>query len=492
MDHRVPLPEVHPSQVITSADLARGLDALRRRHNLAYEAIERHSTTLRERDGTRWEFLGRSTVGEILTGKRRPSRVKLITLLTICGVTPDDQQPWLAAWQRSSSAGASPLTPMGLPFHAAALIADKTRGFVGRGQVFDAIDRFIDGNVNGYFVLDGDPGAGKSAALAEYAKRHGHLAHFNQRAAGITSYRQFLDGIFQQLATRFVLSRTSIPPDAHNDGAFLIQMLHEASVNLPAGQRLVVVLDALDEGDPVGGDAGTNVFFLPAALPDNVYFLLSRRRADLPLSVAAPLAHFSLDGNTTSAKRDVATYIRANVQNYGLEAWLSRRSMGVDDFVAALVERSEGNFMYLRYMLPDIGAGLYDNLRLEVLPKGLEGYYEDHWRRMGMSAHPLPRTRIRIVYVLAEVKQPVSRRLIARFASDSPSIVDELTVQEVLDEWRQFLHEQGGESARFSLYHASFRDFLHRKDVVRAAGVTISDINALIAGDLWTSIFGSD
>jgi hypothetical protein len=35
-----------------------------------------------------------------------------------------------------------------------------------------------------------------------------------------------------------------------------------------------------------------------------------------------------------------------------------------------------------------------------------------------------------------------------------------------------------------------FWDFLNRKDIVQAAGVTIQDINALIANYLWEGLFG--
>lgn len=41
--------------------------------------------------------------------------------------------------------------------------------------------------------------------------------------------------------------------------------------------------------------------------------------------------------------------------------------------------------MYLRHVLPEIKAGVYDGARLQELPQGLEAYYGDHWRRMGMS-----------------------------------------------------------------------------------------------------------
>jgi len=58
-------------------------------------------------------------------------------------------------------------------------------------------------------------------------------------------------------------------------------------------------------------------------------------------------------------------------------------------------------------------------------------------------------------------------------------------VQEVLDEWEQFLRkEQVNDETYYSIYHSSFRDFLYRKDIVQAAGVTLQGINALIADNL--------
>ncbi|MEQ8463409.1 hypothetical protein [Coleofasciculus sp. E1-EBD-02] len=136
--------------------------------------------------------------------------------------------------------------------------------------------------------------------------------------------------------------------------------------------------------------------------------------------------------------------------------------------------------MYLRYVLEDIESGAYQDLNLANLPQGLQQYYYQHWQRMGMTAKPLPRTKIKIVYVLAEARKPVSSLLISQFAGE-----DALTVQEVLDEWDQFLREERIEGqTRYSIYHASFQDFLHRQDIVQAAGITIRDINTLIADNL--------
>jgi len=107
-----------------------------------------------------------------------------------------------------------------------------------------------------------------------------------------------------------------------------------------------------------------------------------------------------------------------------------------------------------------------------------------------MTARPLPRLKIRIIYIMCEVRRPVSRQLLAQFATDGTQQVDQVDVQGILDEWRQFLHEtQSSDGAAYSLHHASFRDFLHRMDIVEAAGVTLKDINALIADSLWGALF---
>jgi hypothetical protein len=373
------------------------------------------------------------------------------------------------------------------------LVAERTRDFVGRDYVFQAFDRFLGSHRSGYFTIAGDPGLGKSSILAEYVRRTGCLVHFNVRALGITSAAQFLQDICAQIIADAQLSYPSLPVDATKDGAFFSRLLQEAARRLGPGERLVIAIDALDEADTISHPAGANILFLPNTLPDGVYFVMTRRHVDIPFVVQAPQEIFDLMAYPAQNRSDVELYLVRAVERPGLRAWVARQGLTGDAFVARLAALSESNFMYLRYVLPEIENGQYQNLSIEGLPSGLAGYYDDHWRRMGMTAKPLPRAKIRIVYILSEVRQPVSRRLISEFATDQTMQVDDLTVQEVLDEWRQFLHEQPGqEDIRYSVYHASFRDFLNRKDIVRAAGVTIKAINALIADNLWKDLFGSN
>ena len=43
----------------------------------------------------------------------------------------------------------------------------------------------------------------------------------------------------------------------------------------------------------------------------------------------------------------------------------------------------------------------------------------------------------------------------------------------------------------YRFYHESFRDFLHRRDIVQAAGVNLPDISAEIADVMTGGLFGN-
>ena len=99
------VPGVDPSRVSTPDELAACLNGLRRRRGLSYEAMEKAAAKLPSRSGgSRLESLPKSTVGEIVTGKRLPTKGKLLTFLTVCEIAPADRAQWLTAWERARTA----------------------------------------------------------------------------------------------------------------------------------------------------------------------------------------------------------------------------------------------------------------------------------------------------------------------------------------------------------------------------------------------------
>jgi hypothetical protein len=93
-------------------------------------------------------------------------------------------------------------------------IDELTKDFVGRDYVFNEIAKFTTNNAKGYFLIEGDPGVGKSAILAEYVSRSGCIAYFNIQSQGINSPRHFLAGVCSQIIQRFDLDYTDLSPEA--------------------------------------------------------------------------------------------------------------------------------------------------------------------------------------------------------------------------------------------------------------------------------------
>jgi hypothetical protein len=364
-----------------------------------------------------------------------------------------------------------------LPAEFERLIYEKTQLFCGRKFVFDAIEDFLQSNPNGYFTIIGDAGMGKSAISAKYVLDNPEtICFFNIRAEGTNRPELFLNKIRQQLITRFQL------PDIAD--ADLSTLLTKTKEKLSTWERLIIVVDALDEVDQ---EAAGNILYLPTILPDGVYFLLTRRPYNqnekrLNLSPSIPIQELDLREKIQESIQDVKEYIRQSLSDnkykQGLNQWIQKQNhISNDDFVNEIARKSENNFMYLRCILPAIADGFYDNKAFHELPVGLQGYYENHWQIMGMTAKPLPKNKIKIVYVMCALRSAASREVIAKYAKQS-----ELTVQEVLEAWAQFLQKhESSESPRYRFYHESFRDFLQRRDIVQAAGVNLPEISAEVA-----------
>ena len=375
-----------------------------------------------------------------------------------------------------------------LPQEFELLIREKTKSFCGRKYVFNSIEKFFVNNPNGYFTVVGDAGMGKTALAAQYIVEHPEvICFFNIRAEGMNHPHLFLKKIRNQLRQRY---------DLHiGDDADLSTILTMSSEKLIANERLVIVVDALDEVDQ---ESSGNLLLLPTILPKHVYFILTRRPYNqdekrLQVSPNIPTQELNLNEYSNENNQDVKEYILQFLNNEeyqnALRQWIERQNhISVHDFVNTIAAKSENNFMYLRCVVPAIADGFYDDKSLDALPIGLQGYYYNHWQIMGMMSKPLPEDKIKIIYVMSALRRAASRPLIAKYSQQK-----ELTVQGVLREWAQFLHKQEDtQLIRYRFYHESFIDFLHRQDIVQAAGVDLPNISAELAEIITGGLFRNE
>ena len=384
---------------------------------------------------------------------------------------------------------AAPSLPISLKSET--IIQDRIQDFTGRKFVFEAINEFLRKNPKGYFVLEAEPGVGKSAIMAkcvvEMFKRR-CVTHFNSQPDGIVSAKTFLENACLQLIEGFHLKQKypQLPENALENGNFLGRLLGEVSANLGDRKKLIFVVDALDEVDLKLQSSGSNVLYLPNNLPDNVYFIVSKRPESLPMPADDNYVLFDLMQHNAESVEDVKAYIHKVARNSaGIENWIQPQNLSLEQFVRVLAERSKNNFMYLRYVLKEINSGTYRDVNLNDLPAGLEKYYYKHLDRMDVKDKESRRRKLKVIYVLSRTRKPVSCELLADFAKE-----DQLDVQDVLDGWEGFVRPSIEKPPKYSIYHASFQKFLHSQEAVKKAGVSLSDIDDDLEDDMWGDLYG--
>jgi hypothetical protein len=354
----------------------------------------------------------------------------------------------------------------------AQLIEDRTRAFVGRNFIFDAIDAHLrDAQFSsGYIVIRGEPGIGKTSLMAQLAKTRQYVHHFNIAVQNIRSTRDFLSNICAQLIVRYQLGYSQLPPEAVRDSGFLARLLREASAKT-TGEQIVVLIDALDEAEDLGLDAGANRLYLPIVLPSKVFFVMTTREQEDYKLVVDQRRDIYLRKDDPQNVADVRHYIRSFVATN--EATMRNRisQWGLEEshFESVMTAKSEGNFMYLVHVLADIRDGTISQSSLgniDDLPIGLRQYYERHWRTMkARDAEQFERLYQPVVCMLAVVREPVSLADVEEWTK-----IPAIRVREVVKQWRAFLTQTKSPSGErlYRIYHASFQDFL--RDEVGLSG----------------------
>ena len=166
------------------------------------------------------------------------------------------------------------------------------RSFVGREALLEEVSAWIDGKTEGgYLLLLGPPGQGKSALMAELARREcqpergGCLFHM---VKSHNNPLRFLPALISQAAR---LAKTRFGSEAYRGD---VRDLRNAMVRAvervrdgPGRGRALVAIDALDEL----ADGPDRLNFLPQAIPPGVRIVLTCR-PDIPLveSLRARLA----------------------------------------------------------------------------------------------------------------------------------------------------------------------------------------------------------
>ena len=264
--------------------------------------------------------------------------------------------------------------------------------------------------------------------------------------------------------------------DAGKTSDYFCGRLKEAVSN-PENFPVVVVIDAIDEADVLSPTR--NCLYLPKNLPKGVYVILTHRPGDYLLTTdpGVPVKEQIITWDDPLQQTDIESHLRRQVERPEIRQLLENATptVTVEQFITKLQEASQGNFMYLEYVLESIisGEASFTPLNLNELPQGLKSYYAQFWAGMGEVRKDdkehwddwigLYRP---VIELLAVALEPVSVEWFADHAGRQP---DEIR-DRVLQVWRRFLNkEQQNSRENWRIIHQSFANFLQNKVNIKAA-----------------------
>jgi hypothetical protein len=344
--------------------------------------------------------------------------------------------------------------------------------FTGRLWLTSEVDAFLAENDRGYFLLEADAGLGKTAFLAHLVQERGWVHHFVELTPGQDGVGPGLRNLAAQIALAWRLepyTSQRFLPAASARPDFLQGLLFEAAKRrdeVAPGEKIVLVVDALDESAP---PQGQNVLGLPRMLPQGVYLVISQRPVEVVLATESPRRAFLLNSAEPKNEEDMRAFLSRVACGEAVSALLAESGIASVDFVTTLLHRSRGVWIYLHYVLAEIELGKRRPLHLETLPQGLWGYYFQYWLRRRTNPD-WDSLELPLLATLAAIQEEVPARLLCAFAgiSETPQ------VNSLLETWRPFLAVTGtGEQRRYRCYHASFREFLDGR--AGQAGPTVGE-----------------
>lgn len=335
----------------------------------------------------------------------------------------------------------------------------KLERFAGRRWLLHKVEAFVREQPCGYFVLEAAAGLGKTTFMARLVRRWGCAHHFVETTPGPDGVGPALRSLAAQLLLDWKLSPAAadeVLPGAAARPDYLQTLVFEAARARDAsrpGTPIVVVVDGLDEA---GTPAGQNVLGLPRVLPDGVYFIVSQRPVEVALQVEAPRRVFRLEAAQEPNLRDMRRFLRRAARRQPVRQALRDAGNADAEFVATLLDRSGGVWVYLHYVVEEIERGERLPLTLDSLPRGVWQYYAQHWQRWRDRRGAAWEADLRVLATLAAAQDELPASLLAALAGAA----DDVGLRRLLEQWQPFLTVDEAGERRYRLYHASLREFL--------------------------------
>ena len=355
--------------------------------------------------------------------------------------------------------------------------------FVGREWLLDEVDDFLRDHDRGYFILEAEAGLGKTTFLAWLVRERGYIHHFTELAPGLEGVGRGLKNLAAQLVLAYQLSAyeaEGVLPGAAARPDYLSRLLRQAAGQRQDGEKIVLVVDALDEA---GTPYGQNVLGLPQVLPEGVFVIVSQRPVAVTLQVDTATTSrlcFPLAADSDDNRDDMRRFLKRAATWPGIAQALQESGYTSEQFTTTLQEKCQGVWIYLHYVIHEIERGERSPLDLGALPDGMTQYYARYWGRWrDEDEGEWHEVYLPVLATLAAAQEAVTaERLIEWTGID----LSAQKLQRLLSgPWRPFLAIAGhGQQTHYRFYHATLHEFfggqVKREKLTKTEGLLLDEL----------------
>jgi len=348
-------------------------------------------------------------------------------------------------------------------------IEELTETFKGRTIEREKLLQFVLKNHKGYFSIQGNPGIGKSALIAQFFKDL--RAHDEIKKLQVIEYfiRRGTNQAQVEYMFNYLIRRTdevfSGGKDIRAEGKMVFDLQNQLFTKWrlwgeqAKGQQLLFLIDGLDEGVE-----NNVVTYLPRENFENILIIYGSRpgghKSIDELWATLPVLNHTKLELSGLGKEDIRALIYEVANKYEVE----RESVWID----AVQKRSQGNPLYLKLLCDAIEYGSIAINDVNALPEKIDEYYKAILQRYAQDAVDGD-ALLAGLYTFAAAKDYLTMSHLG--------IINKLgnaTMQRIGSTLKEVLYENPltEEVLDYQLFHESFREYLikeKRKEVNDAA-----------------------
>lgn len=334
--------------------------------------------------------------------------------------------------------------------------------------VYEKTNQLLEVMDNGYGLICGSPGTGKTTIVADFQPTDEHIEicgkyfvkipNDDQPIAYRASEETILDWI-EQLYHRIL---HNAPPPVLKEGdkslvkrkEIIVNGLHQLSDHYKnLNKKGVIFIDGIDDVSRISKqnrDAFFSVF--PEKLKDNLIVIFSGvSNKFLPVNLQLLINDQNIVTVTPLSNNESEAYIRKCFSNQSIDIPFQ--------YVSKLVDKSEGHPLYLQYLtqyaLSNVGnfdPEVLDNWfeQIPTINGDINKYYNSIWAALKDNER-----EIEIVATIARLRQSITKSILYEILSKKHII-------EYDSSFDKIKHLLTSENV-ISIYHSSFKDFVKNK-----------------------------